>query len=165
MQQETGASSAFIWLFNETFPACCIPTSRSNIDVRVCVCVFTHAPTANPNGRGEFPHRWSCRISVFADEYISSRSSDITEDKRAISPPGTVRRLISICIYGLVCAGYYFGDYWSRTWFPSKFNLPDYAKKDKYRQIFFIMHKSMCTCVYKKCSFNSNDCRSVQMEK
>lgn len=96
-------------LFNETFPACCFLTPRCNIDV----CVFTSTsicgrahrktPIANPNGSGVFPHRWSCRICVFADEYISSRSADITEDKRAISPPGTVRRLISICVYGLVC--------------------------------------------------------------
>lgn len=38
MRWEAEASGAFIWLFIETFPACCIPTSPGNIGP----CVYVH---------------------------------------------------------------------------------------------------------------------------
>lgn len=38
MRWEVEASGAFIWLFIETFPACCIPTSPGNIGA----CVYVH---------------------------------------------------------------------------------------------------------------------------
>lgn len=38
MRWEAEASGAFIWLFIETFPACCIPTSPGNIGA----CVYVH---------------------------------------------------------------------------------------------------------------------------
>ncbi len=59
---------------------------RAFMCTSICGEARSKAPTANPNGHGEFPHRWPYSISVFADEYISSRSADITGDKQAIFP-------------------------------------------------------------------------------
>lgn len=60
MRWEAEATGAFIWLFTETFPACCIPTSPGNISAFMytsnCGEARSKAPTANPNGHGEFPH-------------------------------------------------------------------------------------------------------------
>ncbi len=112
----------------------------------ICGEARSKAPTANPNGHGEFTHRWPCRISVFADEYISSRSADITGDKQAIFPTlhytaSHFNMYLRACVCVCVRACDYFRAYAGTVRdFLTKFNLQDDIRL--YKHIYFFTHKS-----------------------
>ncbi len=126
--------------------------SRQYQCVRLCAQAsqeaHSKAPTANPNGHGEFPHRWPYSISVFADEYISSRSADITGDKQAIFP--TLHYTAShfnMYLRACVCAPVIIIEPIGTVRdFLTKFNLQDDIRLYKY--IYIFTHKSMHTHTY-----------------
>ncbi len=109
MRREAKASGAFIWLFIETFPACCTPTSPGNIGA----CVYVHKHRRKLAVKLWQPIRTDTgsfrtagpTVSVCLQMSTSALAQPILlEISRQFSPPCTIQHLISICIYELVCA-------------------------------------------------------------